>query len=204
MLSPNKEREEGLLNAGTKRGMGSDLAGAPRPAAAAHEPQAAENCSSPEAARRYSPGQEPPQPHSGVGTLQQQVCPCFPGAGGTGCPSGLGSQPPVWEQGREAAGQQVSEGWDGPGPGPWAAQGASGEVMALPPWSRGLGEPRQLCRSRRQLRGFGKALAYSEPLEPPAVTHRCCFHEVCGKTCNEAGAGYKTSMTVCTGSRGLF
>lgn len=37
MLSPSKEWE-GLLNAGTEQGRGSDLAGAPRPvAAAAHK-----------------------------------------------------------------------------------------------------------------------------------------------------------------------
>lgn len=93
-------------------------------------------------------------------------------------------------------------GWDRDRPR--AAQGASGEAMALSPWSQGLGEPRQLCHSWHQLRGFGKALAYSEPLEQPVVTHRCCFQEVCGETCNEAGAGYKTSMTVCTDGRGMF
>lgn len=60
MFSPSTEQEKGVLNPGIKRGMGSVLASAPRPAAAAHELRAAENCSSPEAALGYAWRQKPP------------------------------------------------------------------------------------------------------------------------------------------------
>lgn len=86
----------------------------------------------------------------------------------------------------------MNEGWDGTGP--WAAQGARGEAMVCLPEAEDRGNRGSSDAPGHRLRCFGKALAYPEPLELPALTHRCCFHEVCGETCNKAGGGYKISM----------
>lgn len=103
--------------------------------------------------------------------------------------------------GCQAAGEQGT-GWDrdrttGCTGGQWGGDGFASLELRTGVTVAALPLPAPAAR-------FSKALVYSEPREQPAVTHRCCFHEVCGETCNEAGAGYKTSMTICTSGRGLF